>query len=174
MLCRDYYRARVATDAVSDGPWMTAARALFADLIRDRTPRPLPQSEAAAIAAAQVALSALLPGLSAVKESIRRMQTVLADRQDRIAALSQFLWAVVPLARSAPRAALESALDRSIALSEESDLKHSAFVFAHSVARLYLFAGRKAEGLAWIERVRPHFAHVPEFDRIALKLAELP
>ena len=169
-----YYRARVAPDAVPDGPWMAVARALFADLTRDGTSRPLPQAEATAIVAAQTGLAALLPGLSAMQDSIRRMQTVLADRQERITALSKFLWAVVPLARSAPRAALAAALDTSIALAEESDLPHSAFVFAHSVARLYLFAGRKAEGQEWIERIRPHFAYLAEFDSIARKLAELP
>lgn len=170
----DLYRARVAAGAVPDGPWMAAARACFADLMRDGTPRPLPRAEAAAIAAAQTAIAALLPSLPAVQDSIRRMKAVQADAQDRIAAFSRFLWAVVPLARTAPPAALAAALDSAMALADETDLPQSAFVFAHSVARLHLFAGRKAEGLAWIERIRPQFAHVPAFGSIAEAMARLP
>ena len=169
----EYYRARVSPDAGLDGPWMAAARALFADLMRSAPPRLLPRAEAAAIVAAQSALVALLPGLPAVQDSIRRMQMLLSDRQDRIAALSKFLWIVVPLARSAPLGALVPALDSSSALAEDSDLSNSNFAFAHSVARLYLFAGRKAEGLAWIDRIRPHFGHLKAFDQIAQRLSEL-
>lgn len=170
----ELYRARATPGMGPDGTWMSAAKALHADLMRGGTPRPLSRADAAAIAGTQPGLAALLPGLPAVQDSIRRMQAVLADRQNRTAALGRFIWMVMPLAGKAPPAALDTALDSALALAAEGDLAQSAFVFAHSVARLYLFAGRKAEGLAWIERIRPQFAHIPAFEQIAQKLADLP
>jgi hypothetical protein len=161
------------TDAAKGG-WTQAAQALFADLTRADLPRVLPRAEARVIAAAQHQITALHQGLPAVQASISRMQAVEARRQESIGTLNQLIHSLAPLAARAQPAALSDAIDRATALAESSDIARVSFAFALALGRLYLFAGRRAEGLAWLDRIRPEFGHINAFVLLERKLADLP
>lgn len=172
----DLYRSRpIAPDPGGKaGVWMQAAQALFADLTRAGTPRLLPMGEAQSIAGAQMALAALLPGLPAVQSTITRMQAVETERRSRSEALNQLVWSIAPLGAQAPATALDSAIDRGMALAESTDLAQSNFAFAHTVGRQFLFRGRRADGLAWMDRIRPQFGHLATFAQLEQRLLDLP
>lgn len=172
----DLYRARPIAPhpGGKDGVWMQAARALFADMTRADAPRVLPMAEARSIAGAQTVIAALLPGLPAVQSTIARMEVVATERGSRFDGLNQLIWSLAPLGARAPAAALDSAIDRGMALAESTDLARYNFAFAHTLGRLFMFAERRADGLAWLERIRPHFGHREAFAQLEQKLLELP
>ncbi|OYW59600.1 MAG: hypothetical protein B7Z31_05580 [Rhodobacterales bacterium 12-65-15] len=172
----ELYRSRpVASHAGGrEGVWMQAARALFADLTRAGTPRALPMAEARSIAGAQTRLAALMPGLSAVQSTIARMQAVEAERRARYDGLNLLIWSLAPFAAHASADALDSAIDRGLAQAESFDLARGNFAFAHTLGRLFLFARRRADGLAWLERIRPQFGHLEPFAQLEQQLSELP
>ena len=168
------YRARVPSDAAPVGAWLTAARALYADLVRAGTPRPLPAAEAHGIAAAQSYLRTLKPALSAVRDSIARLSALDAEKRARIDALDAAVRALAPLAAHAPPALQAAVLTRFAALAEGSDLARTSFSFAQAQAQLLISAGRRAEALAWLDRIRPQFAHLPAFGQLEQRAQGLP
>lgn len=168
------YRARASTAGHSDGAWMSAARALFGDLTRGGTPRVLSMLEARAICHGQRELISLMRALSAVRPSISRMQNVQQDRQQQYAALGNLVWAIAPLAAKASAPALAKAIEQTRQLAEASNLPRSSFAFSHTVGRLLLFAGRKGEALAWLDRIRPQFGHTPAYRQLEQQVSELP
>lgn len=172
----DLYRSRPIAPGPGgkDGVWMQVAQAMFADLTRAGTPRVLPMAEARSIAGSQTALAALLPGLPAVQATIARMQAVETEKRSRSEALNQVIWSLAPLGAQAPAAALDSAIDRGMAIAESTDLARSNFAFAHTVGRQLLFRGRRADGLAWMDRIRPQFGHLATFAQLEQKLLDLP
>lgn len=172
----ELYRSRPtnADFGGKDGVWMQAAHALFADLTRAGIPRVLTMTDARSIAGTQTALAALLPGLSAVRSTIARMQAVETERRSRSEALNQMIWSLAPLGASAPAAALDRLINQVMALAERTNLAQNSFAFAHTVGRLLLFRGRCADGLAWMDRIRPQFGHLSTFTQLEQKLLELP
>lgn len=172
----ELYRSRPtnADFGGKDGVWMQAAHTLFADLTRAGNPRVLTMADARSIADTQTALAALLPGLPAVRSTIARMQAVETERRSRSEALNQMIWSLGPLCAWAPAAALDRAIDQAMALAERTDLAQSSFAFAHTVGRQLLFRGRRADGLVWMDRIRPQFGHLSTFSQLEQKLLELP
>ncbi len=169
------YRSR-ANEVVPlpDGVWMTAARKFYADLVSEGTPRLLPKAAARMIAANQSQLSTLLPGLSAARDSIARMLAVQAKDKDKMRALSRLVWQLASLAAVAPKEQLKTAIPSLVALSHEYDIDRFSFAYAHTVARLMLKAGDKAEAMAWLERIRPQFGHLQDFVRLEELVQKAP
>lgn len=172
----DLYRARLppADPLVQEGVWMQAARALFADLMQGDLPRPLTAARARAHAAAQSRIAALMPGLPAVQASIARMLAVDGARRSRTEALYSLIWALAPLGAQASAPSLAAAIDRATTLAETSDLAQSSFAYAHTVGRLLLFAQRREDALAWLDRIRPQFGHLQAFAQLEQRVQTLP
>lgn len=159
----DLYRSRADLSASADGVWMRAARGLFDDLAHSGTPRLLPVTEARTAVERQHGLTLLMPGLSAVKESIARMRTAQVEPQLQVNALEQFIWAIAPLAVRSAEAHGEGAIERATAVVESTNLSHTSFAVAHAVAQMLMFSGKIAEAEAWLESIRPHFGKTDAF-----------
>lgn len=157
------YRSRAGASASADGVWMTAARGLFYDLVRSGTPRLLSVIEARLAADRQHSLALLMPGLSAVRESIARIRAAQIERQSQIVALERFIWAISPLAARSAEAHGENAIARATAVVEDTNLAHASFAVAHTVAQLLMFSGKIAEAEAWLESIRPRFGQTEAF-----------
>ena len=170
------YRARssLADPGTGDGVWMQAARHLFDDLLQGGLPRPLPRAAARAIAARQPRIAALQPGLAAVQASIAQMLAVDAARQSRSTAFNLMIWSLAPLGAWAPGPALSDAIDRALALADSSDLAQTSVAFVHTIGRLLLFAGRRSEALAWLDRARPQFGHMEALVQLEQAILDLP
>ena len=59
-------------------------------------------------------------------------------------------------------------------LSDESSLPKTSFAFSYTVGRLLMFAGRKAEATAWLDRIRPQFSHTPTYLNMERQVSEMP
>lgn len=171
------YRSHVVSSANADGVWMTAALKLFADLTRPGTPRTLTVSEAQSAVDRQQGLAALMHGLSAVRESIALMRTAQLERQSQIAALEQFIWAIAPLAARSAEADPESAIARATAVIECTNLSHTSFAVAHTIALLLMLSGKTSDTKAWLENIRPRFGQTKAFrdlENVYLRRSETP
>lgn len=157
------YRSRAGSFASAGGVWMTAARGLYDDLARSGTPRIIPVAEARLTVDRQHGLVPLMPGLSAVRESIARTRIAQVERQSQVAALEQFIWAIAPLAVRSAESHGETAVARATAVVEDTDLAHASFAVAHTLAQLLMFYGKISETEAWLESVREQFGETEAF-----------
>ncbi len=164
------YRAHVSE--VSKGPWMAAAQAFVADFGPACGPRSLTRSEARAIIDKQTGLVPLMSGLSAARDSIFRMRESQALHQQTVTDITHYVWILAPLIAHAPSAQLSSAIKKARELAEETPLERSSFAFGHSLTRLYISAGLLDEAANWLDRLRPHFGHVPAYSALEHTLAE--
>ncbi|WP_146348356.1 sulfotransferase family protein [Phaeobacter marinintestinus] len=170
------YRAHAGHDTTD--PWMTAACALFDALRAPGTRHVLPANEARDIALSQTALKALLPGLPAVRQSIARLQNVRERNQARLVSmntgLNRMFWILTPLAQYTPKAQLEAATEKALALAASSDLARHSFSFAHGVIRLLSYADRHADALTLLNSIRPEFGNIPAFAKLEDQLHRRP
>jgi hypothetical protein len=77
-----------------------------------------------------------------------------------------------PVATLAPPARLAPLIEQAEALARETSLERTSLAFGHCLVRLYLASGRLEHAAAWLDRLRPHFGHVPAFATLETALAE--
>lgn len=165
----ELHRARVVE--VSNGRWMEVARAFFDDFDPSLCPRPLLQAEAVEILRRQTKLTPMLAGLSAVRDSIRRMNENNVQRQHIVTDISRIAWMLAPLTPFAPKEVLSNVIEQAELLARETSIERTSLVFGHTLTRLYIQAGRLDEAALYLDHIRPYFGHIHVFHKLEQELA---